>query len=485
MFTRSPASFLLILGALACRDVAAFAADPSASPATIAPARWPQFRGPGGSGVADSQNPPTQFGPSTNLLWKTPLPAGHSSPCIWDDRIFLTAYSAGKLETLCLSRRDGKILWRTPLPQQKLEPLTGANSPATATPTTDGQRVYAYFGSFGVVAYDMDGREAWRKQLPVGNVRHGSGTSPVLASGKLIINGDQERWASSLMALDPATGEIVWKTPRPQFLSSHTTPVQWTHDGADEIIVAGSVVLAGYDLKDGSERWRCAGLEAISICSSPVVGDGVAYALSYSVGETPIPTWEQILAEEDTNKDGKISVKEAHEFTRGVFSIIDTNNDGFIIADEYAPIYQFLKQGKHGLFAMRAPGTGDVTATHTLWTYPKAVAEVASPLYYRGRIYFVRSGGMLTCIDAKTGTPFYENKRIGAPGDYFASPVAAGGRIYFSSRNGVVTVIEPADELKVLARNELGEAIVASPAIADHKFYIRTKQNLWAFGANQ
>ncbi|MGA2497794.1 MAG: PQQ-binding-like beta-propeller repeat protein, partial [Tepidisphaeraceae bacterium] len=325
-------------------------------------ARWPQFRGPGGLGIAEGQKPPEQFGPTTNILWKTLLPGGHSAPCIWDGRIFLTAYAGGKLETLCISRADGSVLWRVPMPVQKLEPINGTNTLATATPTTDGQRVYVYFGSFGAAAYDLDGKELWRRQLPVGNVRHGSGTSPILAGGRLIINGDQERWASVLIALDPASGEIAWQTPRPQFLSSHTTPIQWSHDGVDEVVVAGSVLLAGYDLKDGTERWRCSGLEAVSICPSPVIGDGAIYAMSYSIGEEAIPTWEKLLAEQDTNKDGKISRKEANVLIQGVFSIIDTNNDGFITADEYAPIYEFLKQGRPGLFAVRASASRPAAA---------------------------------------------------------------------------------------------------------------------------
>ncbi|MFI5381186.1 MAG: PQQ-binding-like beta-propeller repeat protein [Tepidisphaerales bacterium] len=470
-------------------------------------ARWPQFRGPGGSGIAEGQKPPEQFGPAINLLWKTPLPAGHSAPCIWNDRIFLTASAGREIQTLGISRQDGSVLWRVPLAVQKLEPINGTNSLATPTPATDGQRVYACFGSFGAVAYDLDGHELWRRQLPVGNVRHGSAASPILAGGKLIINGDQERWASVLIALDPATGEIAWQTPRPQFLSSHTTPIQWSHDGVDEVVVAGSVLLAGYDLKDGAERWRCSGLEAVSICPSPVIGDGAIYAMSYSIGEEPIPTWEKLLAEQDADKDGRISRKEANVLIQGVFSIIDTNNDGFITADEYAPVYQFLKQGRPGLFAVRAPVTAvapapaaspapaiadrgpaartpvnDITATHKLWTWNKPVSTIASPLFYQGRIYLIRDGGMLTCLDAKTGAAAYENKRVGATGEFWASPLAADGRIYLASRNGSVCVVAAGDEFKTIAKNEMGERITATPAIADNKLYIRTEKHLWAFG---
>src|SRR5882672_10810337 len=133
-----------------------------ATACSAADAHWPQFRGPGGLGVASNANPPIHFGPQSNVVWKIALPSGHSSPIIWGNRIFLTAYSEAKLETLCLDRLNGRILWRQPAPAEKIEPTHRISNPAASTPATDGERVFVYFGSFGLLAYDVAGKEQWR-----------------------------------------------------------------------------------------------------------------------------------------------------------------------------------------------------------------------------------------------------------------------------------------------------------------------------------
>jgi len=443
--------------------------------------RWPQFRGVNGQGIADGDTPPIEFGPARNLLWKTPLPPGHSCPCIWDDRIFLTANDKGKLQTICMDRATGKVLWRQTAPAQKLERINGTNSHGTPTPVSDGQRVYVFFGSYGLIAYDFQGNEQWRRPLPIFNVRHGTAASPILAGNRLIVNGDQEDWKSFLIAVDPANGQTLWQVPRPACFSSHTTPVYWQRDNAEEVIVAGSIRLVAYDAKDGSERWSCSGLEAISICPSPVIGDSMVFAMSYSMDEK-LPTFDQLLAKADRNGDGKITPDESPKIVRDIFPIIDMNRDNLITRDEWDTNFRIFKEADNGLFALRAPDRGDVTSTHVLWKEKRGLAEVASPLYYRGRVFMVRSGGMASCFDAKTGKAFYQAKRLGADGQYYASPIAAEGKIYTASTLGVISVIEAADALNVLARNDLGESIVATPAIVDHKLYVRTAEHLWAFG---
>lgn len=445
-------------------------------------ARWPQFRGPLGQGIAETDKPPVEFGPAKNLLWKVELPAGHSSPCIWDDRIFLTGFAAGKLETLCIRRTDGKILWRQTAPAQKIERVTRANSLATPTPVTDGQRVYVLFGSFGLIAYDLDGREQWRKPLPLVNVRHGTGTSPILAGGKLIVACDQEDMKSFLIAIDAADGKTLWQTPRPMYMTSHATPIVWNHNGVEEVILAGSVRLTAYDVKDGAERWSCLGLEPISICPSPVLGDGMVFVASLSMGER-LPSFADALAKCDTNKDGKVAYNEGTKLIKDIFSILDTNRDNFLTAAEWEAWYSVFSLGDHGLFAVKEPRQGgDITKTHLAWKQQKGIPEIASPLYYRGRLFGIRGGGFASCLDAKTGRPLYQDKRIGAEGQYYASPIAADGKIYVASTTGLVSVLEAGDELKVLAKNDLGEAIAATPAIVENKLYIRTADHLWAFG---
>ena len=454
----------------------------------LADARWPQFRGPNASGVAEAQKPPIEFGPTKNLLWKTPVPRGQSSPCVWDDRIFLTGFENGKLLTLCIRRSDGKELWRQIAPADRLERGTNPNGPATPSPVTDGAAVYVHFGSFGLLAYDFEGKELWRKSLALGYVRHGTGTSPIIAAGKLVVVCDQEGMKSFMLAVNPRTGETLWQIPRPNCFSSHTTPVHRkveTPGGpVDELVVAGSIRLIGYDLKDGSERWSCRGLEAISICPTPVIGEGGAiFAMSQSMGDERLAPFDALLRDVDKNGDARISMGEATKIVRDVFSILDTDGDKLLSRAEWDAYYDIFRQADSGLFAVRAPDrAGDLTATHVLWRQKRGVTEVASPLCYRGRVFVIATGGLASCFDAATGRPIYQSKRVGAPGQYFASPVAADGRAYVASSTGTVSVVEIGDEPKTLARNDLGEGIQATPAIADNKLYVRTAGHLWAFG---
>ena len=444
---------------------------------------WPQFRGPNGQGVAERDRPPTEFGPGTNLLWKAEVPGGVSSPCVWGDQIFLTAFSTGKLETLALDRRDGRVRWRRVAPVEKIYRTTESGSPAAPSPATDGKHVYVYFPSFGLLAYGLDGREFWRKPMPVPNSTYTASTSPVLVGNRVIQNCDQEDGRSFLLAVDGRNGRTLWQTRRPDCTTSYSTPVVWKHGRVEEIVVAGSLRVVGYSVMDGKEKWSARGLEASAVCPSPVLGDGRLYVMSYSAQPAKPPPFSGWASSRDNDGDGQISRAEAPEISDwSGFNQLDLNKDGFITESEWNESNARHYCGEPGIFAVRAPGTGDLTGSHVLWKRQRGVANVASPLFYRGRVYVVQDGGRVTCYDAATGVPVYEQERLGAEGAYHASPVAADGRIFFSSTSGTVTVIAVDSTLKVLARNALGEAIIATPAIADHKLYVRTRGHLWAFG---
>ena len=444
---------------------------------------WPQFRGPNGQGVAEQDRPPTEFGPGTNLLWKAEVPGGVSSPCVWGEQVFLTGFSTGKVETLSLDRRDGLERWRRVAPVERIHRTTESGSPAAATPVTDGRQVYVYFASFGLLSYALDGREFWNKPMPVPNSAYTAGASPMLSGNRLIQNCDQEEGRSFLLAVDCQNGRTLWRTPRPDFTTSYSTPVVWQHDGVEEIVVTGSLRVAGYSVIDGKERWSARGLEATAVCPSPALGDGRLYAMSYTAHDSkPTPFAEWALPK-DKDGDGRVSRAEAPELIEsGAFDQTDLNKDGFITEAEWDESMARHGRGEPGIFAVRAPGSGDVTHTHVLWKRRRGVAGVASPLFYRGCVYVVQDGGRVTCYDAATGIPIYEQERLGVEGAYHASPVAADGRIFFSSASGTVTVVAVGATLKVLARNALGEAIIATPAIADDKLYVRTREHLWAFG---
>ncbi len=449
-----------------------------------AAATWPQFRGPNCSGVSEADKPPIEFGPSTNLLWKIELPPGLSSPCIWNDRMFLTGVADQKVNVLCVNRKDGQILWRQVLSVDQVEEINPDGSLASATAATDGKRVYIYFGSLGLVAFDFDGREQWRRSLPLIVSLNGSGTSPVVIDGLVIVNRDQEEGKSSLLAVDAATGKTVWETPRPKFNSSYTTPILWERGDVRDVVVAGSLQVVGYSLKEGKELWSGTGLEGLSVCPTPVLGDGQLYAASRSMGGMKLPGFAAQLKEMDSNGDKKISAEEGRGLLgpKPVFNVIDENKDGFITEAEWDASVAMMSKGEFGVFALRAPGSGDITASHTVWKKKRGAATVPSPLFYRGRLYLIQDGGRLTCYRAKTGEALYEQERLDADGQYWASPVAANGNIYFASSRGNMAVVEATDTLKVVARNKLGEKINATPAIADDKLYVRSASHLWAFG---
>ena len=203
-------------------------------------AQWPRFRGANGAGVSETDRPPTTFGPSSNRLWHVEVPPGHSSPAIWGDHLFVTALENSTLIVMAFRRRDGTLLWRQDAPSGPLEKVHPFSNPAASTPATDGQRVYTYFGSYGLLAHDFTGKEVWRKPLPAPPTQFGSATSPIVFAGKVILQLDGNDGRSELLAFDARSGDAVWRTPRPLLGESWSTPIVWTHDGRDEIITLGS-----------------------------------------------------------------------------------------------------------------------------------------------------------------------------------------------------------------------------------------------------
>jgi outer membrane protein assembly factor BamB len=444
---------------------------------------WPRFRGPNGSGVCADGDFPTHFGPDQNVIWKVALPVGHSSPCIWGDRIFLTGYANRRLETLCLDRRDGQILWRRPVAVQRIEQTSGLGTPANATPATDGERVYVYFGSFGLLCYDLAGNELWRFPLPPPLVQHGSGTSPIVAGGLVLLACDQDVDAC-LLAVDCRTGRPVWRAPRPDARRGFCTPAIW-HDGQrDLVILPGTLRVAAYDLAGGREVWTAFGLPN-EICSSPVMGGGLLFVNGWTQhsGVTRLPSFQSLLDKADADHDGRISRQEAPPgVARAQFPYADANKDGLLTREEWESLAAIFAKSENALLAVRPGGEGNVTATDVAWKQTRGLAYVPTPLFYRDRLYVVKNGGRLSCFNAATGAALFLEERLGAAQDYYSSPVAANGKICVASQSGKITVFAAADSLTILARNDMGEPVMATPAIVGNRLYLRTAGHLYAFG---
>jgi outer membrane protein assembly factor BamB len=449
-------------------------------------AAWPSFRGPNCSGVAVEAKPPIKISPTNSVLWKTALPWSPSSPCIWDDQIFLTTFADNELQTRCYQRADGKLAWSRGVKAEKLETFHSTeNSPAATTPATDGQRVVVYFGSVGLICYDCKGLELWRHPLPVALSGGGYGTtaSPLIAGNLVVVNRDQDQ-GSSVLAVDLRTGKKTWETPRPDAHGSFGTPIIWQNNGVDEVVMPGSLRLKGYALDTGKENWMVQGTAAFA-CTTPVAGDGLLYFAAWTDGKAddPWPSWEKFLEEHDKNKDGVVTLDEFDVASRDFWRGIDVNRDGKIDKGDWDEIQANIAKSENVMVAVKPGGRGDISQTHVVWKATRGLPYVASPLFYDGRIYLFKNGGMISSFEAKTGKPVYTQERLGAAGNYYSSPVAADGRIYIASLQGKLTVVKAGgDKPEILHQTEFGERIFATPALVGDKLYLRTQSTLYAFG---
>lgn len=448
---------------------------------------WPQFRGPNCSGVSETAKPPVEFGPGKNQLWKVTVPSGASSPCVWGNRIFLTSFDGGKLETHCYDRANGKLLWKRAAEAKQLEEFHSTEgSPAASTCATDGKTVVSYFGSVGLIAYDFSGKQLWQHKLTVMQTAGGFGTggSPIIADGLVILDRDQVT-GSTLLAVNLKTGKQAWEASRSDVAPGFGTPIIWKQGKTTEVVMSGSLKLKSYDLKSGRELWSLSGMPSFT-CTTPVVGDGMLFFAGWSPGKSdgPMPGWDVMAKNYDKNKDGIISKAEVKGTDlESFFRAQDVNGDGKLTKEDSDAMKAMMSRGENVLVAVKPGGQGELGESMVAWKQTRGLPYVPSALHYRGRVYTVKDGGMLSSYDAKTGKVFYQQERLNAIGGYYASPVAADGKIYVASLNGKLTVVEAGGDLpKVLHQAEFGERIAATPALVEGKIYVRTPTALFAFG---
>ncbi len=466
-------------------------------------ATWPQFRGPNCSGhAAEGENPPVKFGPEQNVLWKTPVLSGHSSPCIWGDRIFLTGFDRKEeeLRVFCVDRTNGTIQWSQVVPTEQIERVGSVNTPASATAAADGERVYVYFGSYGLLCYDLSGNQQWDVPLPEPQAGYGHASSPIVV-GELVVLSRIARNDSCVLAVDRKSGKTVWKQGHPSTRGSYSTPIVWD----EHLVIHLNRMIESLDPAKGDRAWSVSA--ATTGVSTPVIGNNVLFVGAWmNWGEedlrVTLPDFKTAVEQHDKDGDALLGKSELPEdlaiarrpelleenIAESQFSLVefffvfDRNRDGSLDESEWKRLVRMSQiRDDHGLTAIRPGGKGDITDTHILWKEKTNVAEVPSPIYHDGRVYMIKNGGIVSCMEADSGKLLYR-ERLGPAGLYCSSPICADGRIYIASGNGVMTVFKAGDTLQVLARNKLGEKVFATPAVVDSKLYVRTVENMYAFG---
>jgi len=377
---------------------------------------WPEFRGPTGQGHSDERGLPLVWSETKNVRWKTAIPGrGWSSPAIQGDRIWLTtATDEGKsLRAISVDRNTGAILQNVEVFRLKSQGnLNAKNNQASPTPVLEGDRVYLHFGAYGTACITQSGEIVWKTRLDYDNGQHGPGGSPVVYDNLLIVSCDGQDM-QYVVALDKLTGKVRWKKFREGY-QAYTTPLVVRLPAGDQVISPGAFRAVSYEPRTGKELWQVRYGDGFSNVPRPVYGDGLVFICT-----------------------------------------------GF---------------QQPSLLAVRLDGRGDVTKSHIAWTLKRGVSLTPSPLLVGNELYMVSDNGIASCLDAKTGAPYWQI-RLG--GNHSASPIYADGRIYFLSEEGESVVIAPGKEFKALAKNQLDGPTLASMAVSGGSIFVRSQTHLY------
>ena len=382
---------------------------------------WPRWRGPSGQGIVTSSNYPDRWNATENVLWRTGLSGrGNSSPIVWGDYIILTTgRDAGRqLFVQAYRRSNGTLRWETEVAPGRPERVHSKNGPASATPTTDGKQIFASLGGRGIVSLDFDGNILWHSEVGSINNYHGPAGSPLLYEDLLIIYQDQ-RGGGFVAAYDTATGNQVWRTARNASVG-WGSPIAIRVGDHDELIVSSQNTVNAYNPKTGDELWHCGG-NLFEVIPTPVVEAGLIFCASGRAGPT---------------------------------------------------------------LAIRPGGRGDITDTHIAWSTSRGSPFIPSPVAYDGYLYTVNDmSSIITCFDAATGTVMWQ-QRLGRAirEGISASPVVVDNKVFVTSDEGVTFVLKAGPEFELLHTNDIGAQTLASPALVDGIWYIRTVDELIAIG---
>jgi outer membrane protein assembly factor BamB len=391
--------------------------------AAAAASDWPRFRGPNGTGASADKDIPIQWSEKENILWKAALPGhGNSSPIVSGDKVFVQSAAADGSERflLCLDAANGDVLWKKSAPGAAAH-THDKNSLASSTPAADGERVYAIFWDgkdVSLAAYDFKGERQWERDLGPFKSEHGAGMSPIVYDGKVIVNFDQDK-SAAVVAFDAKNGKDAWRADRKGFRTCYSTPFVLERDkGAAEVVVSSSAGVTAYDPANGAEKW----------------------AYEWSFAKDPLRTVAGPLAA-----------------------------GGLVIANSGAG-----STGERDTIAVR-PGTDDAKPS-LAWQVRKTFPYVPCLLTKGDYLYGVNDAGFALCISAKTGETVF-SERLGSP--MTASPVLIDGKVYAAGEDGKVYVFEAEPKFKLLAKNDMGEPVMSSPAAANNRLFVRGKDTLF------
>ncbi len=473
----------------------------------VAFADWPQFRGLNSAGNAIGPSPPIEFGPGKNELWRVPMGSGHSSPCIVGDSIFLTTYDEKlkELAVVCIERSNGQTRWQRIVPTDQIEKGHPSFNPASSTPACDGQRVVAYFGSFGLICFDIEGQRLWGFKMPLARSFAGNATSPAIVGDRVILY--RGTYVDHfLLAVDKQSGKELWRVPQDEVFTGEMACTACPIVAGDKLIVHTARSIQAFDISTGQQIWvaKC----NTTATSTPVIAaDEVLVAAWNKMGEPslrpPFPAFETLIAEHDKNGDGRINRDEfptlwifhrpdgAEAPMNGgtvSFGHADKNKDRGITAEEWSKTVAKLERFRsgydtHGMLAIPIDSQGLLGADRIRTLEIQGIPEVPSPVCDGEHVYFVKNGGILTCLDIKTGERIYR-KRTGGRGTHYASPLIADGKIFSIAGDGHISVLTLGTNPEILTINDMQEGVYATPAIVDGTIYVRTHSALFSFREN-
>jgi len=405
---------------------------------------WPQWRGARLDGVSGESGIATEWGPEKNIAWRLPLPGpAGATPVVWEDRLFLTTVDQQELQLWCVSTA-GKPLWKRTIGRGNKNVRGDEGNSCSPSPSTDGKHVWTFMGNGILACYDFDGNEVWKfdVQQRYGKLKiaFGMTSTPVLDGDRLYLQlihgeGNPETREATVAALDKRTGKEIWAQPRPsdgikECEHSYASPMLYRDGQREFLLTHGADYVVAHALKTGRELWRCGGLNpkgnynpTLRFVASPLAVPGLI--------------------------------------------VVPSAKNGPVVGIDPAAAH------------------GDVTDSSAIrWVRDSNTPDVPSPLYHDGLVYLCRENGNLICLEAKTGEPVYDNQRT-TRNRHRASPIFADGKIYLTARNGVVTVVRAGPKFEILAQNDLGEPISASPAVSNGTLYLRTFEALYAIRADQ